>query len=264
MYLLSGSTLSINSMLFSYIVNTIPPLSINLTNLGNAPDHSVNTPSFRTSWLPQSQLFLYRCFASILCIRVLIVSTGCVTYTVIRPARPPIPNVLAAPNFSPGATYDSAICLKKLYDPNRVAEFAAWRAVVGTKPWKKPRMPRSRAMMGTAWRKPRRRGFAALRSSILGLSADGTGLRGRDSLQCGLDTLEWGYGKQRLGHTSSKAGDYGSRAGDMAILILQHGLKLVECHEPHSSLQGVPDYQRCATGVPCWAKFWPRELIGTG
>ena len=250
-------------MLFSYIVNTIPPLSINLTNLGNAPDHSVNTPSFRTSWLPQSQLLLYSCFASILCMRVLIVSTGCVTYTVIRPARPPIPNVLAAPSFSPGATYDSAICLKKLYDPNRVAELAAWRAVVGTKPWKKPRRPRSRAMMGTAWRKPRRRGFAALRSSILVVSAGSKRVKGGTSLQCGLDALEWGNGKQRFGHTGSEAGNDSARAGDVSILILQHGLKLVECHEPDSSLQGVADYQRCAAGIPCWAKFWPWELIGT-
>lgn len=251
-------------MLFSYIVNTIPPLSISLTNLGNAPDHSVNTPSFRTSWLPQSQLFLYRCFASILCIRVLIVSIGCVTYTVIRPARPPIPNVLTAPSFSPGATYDSAICLKKLYDPNRVAELAAWRAVVGTKPWKKPRIPRSLAIMGTACRKPRRRGFAALRSSILGELAGGVRLNGGTGLQCGLDTLEWGHGKQRLSHTSSKTSNDGAWAGDVAILVLQHGLKLVECHEADSSLQGVANYQRCAAGVPCWAKFWPWELIGTG
>ncbi len=50
---------------------------------------------------------------------------------------------------------------------NRVALLAACRAVVGTKPWKKPRMPRSRAMMGTAWRKPRNRGFGSFLSSIL-------------------------------------------------------------------------------------------------
>lgn len=50
-----------------------------------------------------------------------------------------------------------------------MAELAACRAVVGTKPWKKPRSPRSRAMMGTAWRKPLIRGLPDLRSSILSL-----------------------------------------------------------------------------------------------
>jgi hypothetical protein len=64
--------------------------------------------------------------------------------------------------------YPSASCLRAVYEPKRVALLAAWRAVVGTKPWKKPRMPRSRKMMGTAWRKPRRRGVADLRSSMLG------------------------------------------------------------------------------------------------
>src|SRR6266536_5980681 len=80
---------------------------------------------------------------------------------------PPIPNVDRAPSFSPGAVYDCANCRRNVYDPNRVALLAACRAVVGTKPWKKPRIPRSRAIMGTAWRKPRMRGFGLLRSSIL-------------------------------------------------------------------------------------------------
>lgn len=166
-YLLSGSNLSIKSILFSYIVNTIPPLNINLTSLGNAPLQNVNNPSFFAISAAHAKLFLYRLLASILCMRVLIVSSGCVTYTVIKPAMPPIPNVAAVPNFSPGAVYDCASWRRKVYDPKRVALLAACRAVVGTKPWKKPRRPRSRAMMGTAWRKPRIRGLAALRSSIL-------------------------------------------------------------------------------------------------
>jgi hypothetical protein len=45
-YLLSGSNLSMRSILFSYIVNTIPPLNINLTNLGSAPLQKVKIPSF--------------------------------------------------------------------------------------------------------------------------------------------------------------------------------------------------------------------------
>jgi hypothetical protein len=90
------------------------------------------------------------------------------------------------------------------------------------------------------------------------------GVNGEAILQCGLDALERGHGKQRLGHTGSEASNDCARAGDVSILVLQHGLKLVECHEPDSGLQGVADDQRCAAGVPCWAKFWPRELISTG
>ena len=88
--------------------------------------------------------------------------------------------------------------------------------------------------------------------------------KGGTGLQCGLDALERSYGKQRLGHTGSEASNNGARAGDVSILILQHGLKLVECHKPDSGLQGVADNQRCAAGVPCWAEFRPWELIGTG
>jgi hypothetical protein len=89
-------------------------------------------------------------------------------------------------------------------------------------------------------------------------------LEGWAVLQCGLDTLEWGNGKQRLGHTGSKTSNDSAGSGNVAILILQHGFKLVESDEPNSSLQGVADDQRCATGVPCWAEFWPRELICAG
>jgi len=45
MYFLSGSSLSNISMLFSYIVKTIPPLIINLANLGSAPLQNVRMPS---------------------------------------------------------------------------------------------------------------------------------------------------------------------------------------------------------------------------
>lgn len=103
MYLFSGSNLSIKSILFSYIVNTIPPLNINLASLGTAPLQSVKNPSFFTIVAAHAKLFLYKCLASILCILVLTVSSGCVAYTVINPAIPPIPKVEIAPSFSPGA-----------------------------------------------------------------------------------------------------------------------------------------------------------------
>ena len=45
-YFFSGSNLSIKSILFSYIVNTIPPLNISRTNLGSAPLQNVKRPSF--------------------------------------------------------------------------------------------------------------------------------------------------------------------------------------------------------------------------
>lgn len=113
-YLFSGSNRSIKSILFSYIVNTIPPLKINLANLGTAPLQNVNTPSFLAIDAAHAKLFLYRLLASILCIRVLTVSSGCVTYTVMRPATPPMPNVGTTPSFSPGAVYDSASWRRKV------------------------------------------------------------------------------------------------------------------------------------------------------
>ncbi len=79
MYFFSGSNLSIRSILFSYIVKTIPPLNINLTNLGNAPLQNVNIPSFFKIRAAHAKLFLYKLLASILCILVLTVSSGCVT-----------------------------------------------------------------------------------------------------------------------------------------------------------------------------------------
>jgi hypothetical protein len=45
MYFRSGSTRSMSSILFSYMVNTIPPLMISLASLGNAPLQNVRTPS---------------------------------------------------------------------------------------------------------------------------------------------------------------------------------------------------------------------------
>ena len=42
----------------TYIVNTIPPLNINLPNRGSAPDHNVNSPSFLRIFAKQSMLCL--------------------------------------------------------------------------------------------------------------------------------------------------------------------------------------------------------------
>ncbi len=63
MYFFSGSNLSIKSMLFSYMVNTIPPLNISLTNLGTAPLQNVNTPSFLQINAAHANVFLYNCLA---------------------------------------------------------------------------------------------------------------------------------------------------------------------------------------------------------
>jgi hypothetical protein len=60
-------------------VNTIPPLSISLTNRGKAPLQKVNSPSFLKIIAAHVKLFLYKLLASILCILVLTVSSGCVT-----------------------------------------------------------------------------------------------------------------------------------------------------------------------------------------
>lgn len=113
-YLFSGSILSINSMAFSYMVNTMPPLIINRASRGRAPLQKVSTPSFLKINAAQWKLFLYRFRASMLCILVLIVSSGCVTYTVMRPAMPPMPKVAKVPSFSPGAVYDCASWRKKV------------------------------------------------------------------------------------------------------------------------------------------------------
>lgn len=56
-YLFCGSILSIRSIDFSYMVNTIPPLIINLAKRGNAPLHSVSTPSVFTTVAAQARLF---------------------------------------------------------------------------------------------------------------------------------------------------------------------------------------------------------------
>ena len=91
-YLLSGSAISKSSIVFSYMVNTIPPLSVSLTSRGRAPDQKVRTPSSRKILAAQTKLFLYSDRAEIDCIRVLIVSRGCVTYLIndeplARPSR---------------------------------------------------------------------------------------------------------------------------------------------------------------------------------
>lgn len=88
----------------THIVKTIPPLRISRPSLGSAPDQKVKIPSFLKILATQSRLFLYALRASIDCILVLTVSMGMVVYTVMMPARPPRPNVLTAPSFSPGAT----------------------------------------------------------------------------------------------------------------------------------------------------------------
>ena len=166
-YLPSGSILSNILILFSYIANTIPPLNINLPNLITAPLQSFLTPSSFTILVAQCQLFRYNFFASILCIRVFTVSIGCVEHTVTIPAIPPMQNAAIDPGFSPGAKRGSYADLRKLYMLKRTALFADWRSVVGTRPAMKPRRPRSRAMTGTACRKPRSLGLADFLSSIL-------------------------------------------------------------------------------------------------
>lgn len=57
MYFFSGSILSKISMLFSYMVNTIPPLMTNRANLGNAPLQKVNTPSCLNIMAAQRKVF---------------------------------------------------------------------------------------------------------------------------------------------------------------------------------------------------------------
>ena len=54
--------------LSTYIVNTIPPLSISLANRGTAPDQNVKMPSFLKILAAQAKLFLYSFLASIDCI----------------------------------------------------------------------------------------------------------------------------------------------------------------------------------------------------
>ena len=121
----------------TYIVNTIPPLSINLAKRGTAPDQKVKSPSSRNILAAQLKLFLYSLRASIDCIlnpmssgrnlrtqSQLTVSLPCpvvgshifpvfrgthlsrsslATYPVIRPGSPAIPKVLTVPGFSHGA-----------------------------------------------------------------------------------------------------------------------------------------------------------------
>lgn len=77
-YFFSGSSLSSKSIVFSYMVNTMPPLKIKRPSLGTAPDQSVRNPSSLTIRAAQLKLFLY-CLASIDCILVLTVSRGMVT-----------------------------------------------------------------------------------------------------------------------------------------------------------------------------------------
>jgi hypothetical protein len=57
-YFLSGSNLSMASIDFSYMVNTIPPLSINRASLGTAPDQNVKMPSFLKIDAAHAKLFL--------------------------------------------------------------------------------------------------------------------------------------------------------------------------------------------------------------
>lgn len=140
----------------------------------------------------------------------------------MSPAAPPIPKVEIAPRSLPGAVYDCAIVFKNPYEPNRVALFAAWRAVVGTNPWKKPRISRSRKMMGTAWRKPRMRGLADLRSSMLrSVRATVKITDIEDNVHHCLNALERGDGECRLKDTSSKSCDDCSGTRELAIRVLQ-------------------------------------------
>lgn len=112
MYFISGSNLSNISILFSYMVNTSPPLTTNLASRGNAPLQNVSIPSFLNIDTAHRAVLPYTFFASMLCMRVLTVSSGCVTATVMSPASPPIVNVATVPSFSPGAVQDWASCLR--------------------------------------------------------------------------------------------------------------------------------------------------------
>ena len=56
----------------THIVNTIPPLRTSRTNLGNAPDQKVRTPSSLKIRAAQTKLFLYSRLASIDCILIYI------------------------------------------------------------------------------------------------------------------------------------------------------------------------------------------------
>jgi hypothetical protein len=175
-YRLPGSAKSNNCIVFSYIVNTMPPLNVNLPSRGNAPDQNVSTPSFLQIIAAQWKLFLYTLLASKDCILVFTVSNGIVEYTVTTPAMAPKPKVVKEPSFSPGATYPSANCLREVYVLKRTAEFAAWRAVVGTKPWKNPLIPFSLAITAEPCRKPRIRGCARFRSSTSCVFIDSEGV----------------------------------------------------------------------------------------
>ena len=119
-------------------MKTIPPLSINRAKRGTAPDQKVKTPSSLNILAAHTKLFLYSFLASIDCILSVcqwwhitkhlltlpglnniqrlsdisftvslpnhLLVSGNVTYTVMIPARPPMPKVAAVPSFSPGAT----------------------------------------------------------------------------------------------------------------------------------------------------------------
>lgn len=52
----------------TYIENTIPPLAINLTNLGTAPDQKAKTPSSLNILPAHTKVFLYSVLASMDCI----------------------------------------------------------------------------------------------------------------------------------------------------------------------------------------------------
>jgi hypothetical protein len=135
-----------------------------------------------------------------------------------------------------------------------VAELADCRAVVGTKPWKKPRMPRSRKIRALPCRKPRMRGWGDLRSSILDVGGKKGGLvcsalvrgrlcwgigRGLDRegrgcalpLQLRFYAFKWRDCQQGFRDTGSETGDDGSWAGDLAIRIFEEGFVGVECDE---------------------------------
>src|SRR4051794_17527183 len=96
-------------------------------------------------------------------------------------------------------------------------------------------MPRSRAMMGTAWRKPRRRGLADLRSSILGGGGVSRGLAvwGEEEVcvQSRLDALGWCDGQERLGHAGAEAGEDCAGTRHLAVGVGEEALVLVEGDE---------------------------------
>lgn len=260
----------------------MPPLRTSLTKRGRAPLQKVRTPSCLRIMPAQRNVLPYMLLASGLCMRVLRVSRGCVTNTVTKPANPPMAKVPTAPSFSPGAVYDSAICLKNVYDPKRVALLADWRRVVGTKPWKKPRIPRSRAMIGTAWRKPRIRGLAAFLSSMLsGVVSVPLGARlsiatlaysvvlilsvgvtaSNDSVTPAPKPARTVRGPVSLPLSSARSRLYWSKATKPREVSAAHTGLGIDCSHTNTGLCRVSDDQSRASSIPLTTEWWPRQLL---